>query len=74
MKISNKLYDILKFMVTILFPASSVLLVTLNSLWSWNLPIEAISGTIAAVATFIGVLIGISSAQYKSIKEGDSNG
>lgn len=74
MKLSNKIYDILKFMVTILFPALSVLLVTLNSLWSWNLPNEAISGTIAAVATFIGVLIGISSAQYKSIKEGDSNG
>lgn len=68
MKLPNKVYDVLKFIVTIVSPAVVTLLVTLNSLWGWNLPIEAITGTITAITTFIGVLIGISSITYKGAK------
>lgn len=65
MKLSNKLYDTLKWLCIVVSPAVCTLLVTLNSLWQWNLPIEAITGTITGVTTFVGVIIGISSITYK---------
>lgn len=65
MKLSNKLYDTLKWLCIVVSPAVCTLLVTLNSLWEWNLPIEAITGTITGVTTFVGVIIGISSITYK---------
>lgn len=65
---SNKTYDVLKWIVTIVSPAVCTLLVTLTSLWKWNIPIEAIVGTISAITTFIGICIGISSSNYKKEK------
>lgn len=64
MKLNNKLYDVLKWICMIASPALCTLLVTLASLWGWAIPIEAIVGTITAVTTFIGVLIGISTHNY----------
>lgn len=64
MKLNNKLYDVLKWICMIASPALCTLLVTLVSLWGWAIPIEAIVGTITAVTTFIGVLIGISTHNY----------
>lgn len=64
MKLNNKLYDVLKWICMIVSPALCTLLVTLVSLWGWAIPIEAIVGTITAVTTFIGVLIGISTHNY----------
>lgn len=72
MKMNNKTYDILKWLVIVVSPAITTLLMTLYSIWGWNIPIEAIVGTITAVTTFIGVIIGISSIGYK--KEGESDG
>lgn len=64
MNISNKTYDILKWVAQYLLPASGALWLALASIW--GLPYgEEIGGTIAAVDTFLGVLLGISSAQYK---------
>lgn len=71
MKMNNKVYDVLKWICIVVSPALVTLLVTLNSLWSFGLPIEAITGTITAVTTFIGVVIGISSLHYQ--KEGESD-
>lgn len=69
MKLNDKLYDILKWICMIVSPALCTLLVTLTSLWGWAIPIEAIVGTITAVTTFIGVLIGISTYNYnKEVK------
>lgn len=71
MTLNSKLYDILKWVCMVFSPALVTLLVTLNSLWNWNLPIEAITGTITAITTFIGVIIGISSINYnKVVKNG----
>lgn len=64
MKLNNKLYDVLKWICMIVSPALCTLLVTLASLWGWAIPMEAIVGTITAVTTFIGVLIGISTHNY----------
>lgn len=69
MKLNNKLYDVLKWICMIVSPALCTLLVTLVSLWGWAIPIEAIVGTITAVTTFVGVLIGISTHNYNKEEE-----
>lgn len=63
MKLSNKAYDILKYIAQIVLPAMATLYVTVAGIWS--LPYaEAISGTIMAVDFFLGALLKISSDNY----------
>ncbi len=70
MKISNKTYDTMKWVAQYLLPAVGTLYFAIAGIW--NLPYgEEIVGTITAVDTFLGVLLGISNAQYKkAAKEG----
>ena len=63
MKLSNRMYDILKWIDTILLNALSALYFALCSIWGFPYG-EQVVGTIAAVATYLGVLLGISSATY----------
>lgn len=64
MKMSNKVYDVLKWIAMYLLPAVGTLYFALAGIW--NLPYgEQVVGTITAVDTFLGVLLGISNAQYK---------
>lgn len=69
MTLNNKAYDILKWVCLVVIPAACTLLVTLNTLWAWGLPIDAIVGTITAANTFIGMILGISSEAYKRQKQ-----
>lgn len=63
MKISNKTYDVLKWTALCLLPATGTLYFALSGIW--GLPYgEEIVGTITAVDAFLGVLLGISTAQY----------
>lgn len=63
MKISNKTYDILKFVAQIILPAAGTLYFALAQIW--GLPLgEEIVGTITAVDAFLGAILGISTAQY----------
>lgn len=65
MKMSNKLYDILKFIAQIVLPAIATFYVTIASIW--NLPLgDEISRTVMAVDTLLGAILMISSAQYKN--------
>ena len=64
MKLSNKTYDIMKWIVTIVLPALSALYWGLSGIWNWPYA-EQVVGTIAVVTTFLGALLGISTAQYK---------
>ena len=67
MKIPDKVYDVLKWIVMIVLPAISTLYFALAGIW--GLPMaEQIVGTIAAITTFLGVLLGISTAQYNKEK------
>lgn len=60
---SNKLYDILKYVAQIILPACATLYFALAGIW--NLPYrEEVVGTITAIDTFLGVILGISSANY----------
>lgn len=69
MKMSNKTYDVLKWVAQYFLPAAATLYFALAGIW--GLPYgEQIVGTITAIDTFIGVILGISTAQYnKSSKE-----
>ena len=60
---SNKTDDVLKWIAMYLLPAVGTLYFALAGIW--NLPYgEQIVGTITAVDTFLGVILGISSVQY----------
>ena len=69
MKLSDKVYDILKWIAMYLLPALGTLYFALAGVW--GLPYgEQIVRTITAIDTFLGVILGISTAQYnKNIKE-----
>lgn len=70
MKMNDKLYDALKWIAQMLLPALGTLYFALAGIWNFPYA-EAIVGTITAVDTFLGVLLGISAAQYnKTHKEG----
>lgn len=63
MKLSNDTYDKLKWIAQYFLPALGTLYFALAGVWS--LPYgEQIVGTITAIDTFLGVLLGISTAQY----------
>ena len=60
---SNKVYDTLKWIAMYLLPAVGTLYFALAGIW--GLPYgEQIVGTITAIDTFLGVILGISTVQY----------
>lgn len=64
---SNKTYDILKWVALIFLPSLGTLYFALAGIW--NFPYgEEIVGTITAIDTFLGCLLGISSANYNKTK------
>lgn len=58
------LYDAIKYIVTIILPAVSVLYVGLAGIWGWPYADE-VSRTIAVVYTFLCAVMGISSYTAK---------
>lgn len=70
MNMSNKTYDTLKWIAMYLLPALGTLYFTLAGIW--NFPYgEQIVGTITAIDTCLGVVLGISTAKYNK-KSGDT--
>lgn len=60
---SNKSYDFWKKVAQIYLPALGTLYFALAGIW--NLPLaEQVVGTITAVDTFLGIILGISTAEY----------
>jgi hypothetical protein len=68
MKMSNKVYDVLKFIAQILLPALGTLYFALAKIWGFPYAAEIV-GTISAVDAFLGALLGISTANYNKEKE-----
>jgi hypothetical protein len=65
---SNQVYDILKWIAQFLLPAIGTLYFAIAGIW--NLPYsEQVVGTITAIDTFLGCILGISSAEYKKENE-----
>lgn len=67
MKLNDKVYDVLKWIAMYLLPALGTLYFALAGIWGFPFG-EQVVGTITAVDTFLGVILGISSMQYN--KEG----
>lgn len=64
MKMSNKLYDILKWVAMFFLPALAIFVQTVFAIW--QIPYgEEISKTIVAINAFLGACLGISSINYK---------
>ncbi len=68
----NKTYDILKWITLVALPALTALWLTLANIWGFPYA-EAIGATMAAVTTFLGAILGISSIQYQKKIGGDSD-
>jgi len=62
-KFTSPVYDVLKRVAQIYLPALGTLYFTLAQIWLLPYP-EEVSGTILALDTFLGVLLGISSNTY----------
>lgn len=66
--LSNRTYDILKYITIIVLPAIGALYAGLSQIW--KLPYAAeIPATITVICTFLGAILCISTAQYNKDKE-----
>ena len=63
MKLSNKVYDVLKYVAMIVLPAIGTLYFALAGIWGFPFG-EEIVGTLSAIETFLGAILVISTAQY----------
>lgn len=62
---SNKVYDVLKYITQIIIPALATLYFALAGIW--HLPYgEQVVGTLTAIDTFLGVCLGISTYNYNN--------
>ena len=71
-KLSNKVYDTLKFLVTVGIPAATTCYCGLAKIYGWPYAAE-VAQTSAVICTFIGTLIGISSQAYWQEQEALQN-
>lgn len=66
-QMSDKTYDILKFVALVVLPAIATFYAAISSIW--GLPYgEQIVGTITAVDTLLGAILGVSTKQYNAAK------
>lgn len=71
---SNKLYDILKWVALVALDAVGVFYKTIASIWSFPFGDEVLA-TFAALSLFLGTLIGITGMNYnkeKGVRNGDN--
>lgn len=73
LNLSNKAYDTLKWIAQIFLPAAAALYVGLTVFWPLPYPTE-IAGTIIAIDTFLGVLLGIAGNGYASAQAANADG
>jgi hypothetical protein len=71
MKMTDRMYDVLKWVAQILLPAVATLYFAIAQIW--GLPYgEEIVGTITAIDAFLGALLGISTYQYNKRSGNDA--
>lgn len=62
--LDNKIYDVLKWVAMIVMPALTTFTAAIMAIW--NLPYaDQIVGTMSAVNTLLGAILGISNINYK---------
>ncbi|MCH3961118.1 MAG: phage holin [Solobacterium sp.] len=68
LKLSSELYDTLKFIAQIVLPALGAFYAALAGIWGLPYAVE-ITGTLAAVDTFLGALLQISTSNYNKVND-----
>lgn len=68
----DKVYNILKWVCMICLPAIATLWFTLGKIWGFPYLAE-VEGTIVAIDTFLGALIGVSTIAYSNRKKIEEN-
>ena len=68
MNLSNIAYDRMKFIAQIVLPALGTLYFALAGIWGFPYG-EQIVGTITAVDTFLGAILGLSTIAYNKRRE-----
>ena len=63
MKLNDKVYDVLKWVVLVALPALGTFYATISMIWGFPFS-EEIPATILAVEFLLGALLGISTLQY----------
>ena len=64
MKLPDKVYDVLKWLVVIVLPAFGALYAGLSKIWPGIPYAEEIPATMTVICTFLGAVLCISTAQY----------
>ncbi len=75
MKLNDKVYTVLKYLVMIVLPATVTLVTTIGNLVGWQYTAIAV-GIIGAVTAFLGSMIGVSTKNYntsESLKDMDES-
>lgn len=72
MKLSDTLYDVLKWIALIALPAAGTLYFALAGIWCWPYA-EEVVGSITAIDTFLGAILQISNASYKKAQAADAD-
>lgn len=67
MKINDRVYDCLKWIVMIVLPALSTAYVGLAAIWQWPMADE-VAKTCSVICVLLGALLGISTAEYNKTK------
>lgn len=68
--LDNRAYDVLKWFSMVVLPAAGALYFALAEIWKFPYGEEVI-GTIAAVDTFLGIILGVSSAGYRAAQSAE---
>ena len=68
MKLPDKMYNVLKWLTMIVLPAIATLYFALSGIWGFPYG-EQVVGTITALVTFFGVVLGVSTAQYNKLEK-----
>ena len=68
MRLPNKVYDVLKWVVLVVIPACTTAYVGLDSVFNWGYG-DVVAKVSAIVCTLIGTIIGISTAEYNKAKK-----
>lgn len=67
MKLSDKVYNVLKWITMYVLPGIGTLYFALAGIWGFPYG-EQVLGTITAIETFLGLILGLSTAQYNKTK------
>lgn len=62
--LSNRVYDVLKWVVMVVIPACTTAYVGLATIWNFPCA-EEVAKTSAVVCALLGALLGISTAEYR---------